>query len=194
MGNVGYGGAVTSLALVRHGETDWNRERRLQGRADIPLNSTGVEQARSLVERFDASEWSLILSSPLARAWETARVLSAASGIPLGEPAGGLIERSFGSAEGEIVTDAKARWGESRYPGSETQEEVGARGSRFLTEVVQSGVGNVILVSHGAFIRATVAALTGEDLGGVGNAAILRLEYADGIWELTPDPVATVAT
>ncbi|MCP2032092.1 broad specificity phosphatase PhoE [Okibacterium sp. HSC-33S16] len=183
---------MTSLALVRHGETDWNRERRLQGRADIPLNETGIEQARALAARFDASEWALILSSPLSRAWETARTLSAASGIPLGDPAEELIERSFGSAEGEIVTDAKARWIDSRYPGSETPEEVGERGSRYLTEVARAGIGNVIVVSHGAFIRATVTALTGVDLGGVGNAAIVRLEYSDGTWELANDPVASV--
>jgi broad specificity phosphatase PhoE len=185
---------VTQLALIRHGETDWNRERRLQGRADIPLNETGVEQANALAERLDPAEWSLILSSPLSRAWETARALSAASGIPLGEPAHGLIERSFGQAEGEIVTDARARWGDGQYPGSETPEETGERGARFLAEIAAAAGGNVILVSHGAFIRATVAALTGEEIGGVGNAAIVRLNYTDGRWGLVPDPVVTVAS
>jgi uncharacterized phosphatase len=190
---VGYGGAVTQLALVRHGETDWNRERRLQGRADIPLNETGIEQAGTLAARFDPSEWSLILSSPLSRAWETARILSAASGIRLGDPAEGLIERSFGQAEGEIVSDAKGRWGVTPYPGGESPEEVGARGARFLRDVMATQHGNVICVSHGAFIRATVRALTGVDLEGVGNAAIVRLEYTGGTWELLPDPVASVA-
>ena len=184
---------MTHLAFVRHGETDWNRERRLQGRADIPLNETGIEQANALAASFDPAEWSLILSSPLSRAWETARALSAGSGIPLGDPAEGLIERSFGQAEGEIVTDAKARWGIAPYPGGESAEEVGERGARYLAEVVATKPGNVILVSHGAFIRATVTALTGTDIGGVGNASIVRVDHTDERWELVPDPVVAIA-
>ncbi|GGE99054.1 histidine phosphatase family protein [Mycetocola zhadangensis] len=185
---------MTQLALIRHGETDWNRERRLQGRADIALNDTGVEQAAALAASLDPAEWSLILSSPLGRAWETARTLSVASGIRLGDPAEGLIERSFGQAEGEIVTDAKARWGEEPYPGSETPDEVEERAARYLNEVIVRVPGNVICVSHGAFIRAAVRALTGADIGGVGNAEMVRLEYSDGNWDLLPNPVVTAAS
>ena len=181
---------MTTIALVRHGETDWNLARRLQGRADIPLNDTGVEQARAIAASFSAADWSLVLSSPLVRASETARAISEGAGIPLGEPVAGLIERSFGQAEGATAADIAAKWGDRVFPDSEPVEAVRIRGAATVDELVGRHEGNLILVSHGAFIRATVFALTGEDIGGIGNGAIVLLEPSDAGWSLLEDPVA----
>ncbi|MET1051590.1 MAG: histidine phosphatase family protein [Mycetocola sp.] len=181
---------MTTIAFVRHGETDWNFERRLQGRADIPLNATGIEQAAALAASFDRADWALVLSSPLRRALTTAEALSAGSGIPLAAPVAGLIERSFGQAEGATADDIAAKWADRNFPDAEPVEAVRARGAATVDELVGLHEGNLLLVSHGAFIRATVFALTGEDIGGIANGAIVRLEQTDAAWALLPDPVA----
>src|ERR1700741_2656837 len=73
--------AVTELLLVRHGETDWNRERRFQGHADQPLNETGREQARAPATDLDGNGIDLIYTSDLARARETAEIVGAQLGL-----------------------------------------------------------------------------------------------------------------
>ena len=67
----------TTIVLVRHGETDWNRENRFQGHADTPLNEAGRAQARELAERFVDEPVAAIRTSPLRRAAETARIIAA---------------------------------------------------------------------------------------------------------------------
>ncbi|MBG6237105.1 broad specificity phosphatase PhoE [Mycetocola sp. CAN_C7] len=183
---------MTTIALVRHGETDWNLERRLQGRADIPLNATGIEQAQALADVFDRDDWSLVFSSPLSRALATAQALSAGSGIPLAEPVDGLIERSFGQAEGATADDIAAKWADRIFPDAEPVEVVRARGYAIVHELVDRHEGNLVFVSHGAFIRAAVFALTGEDIGGIANGTVVRLERTNSAWALLPDPVAAV--
>ena len=66
----------TVLGLLRHGQTDWNIDFRLQGITDIPLNETGIGQARDAARAIDSNEWDLVVSSPLGRAIETAEIVS----------------------------------------------------------------------------------------------------------------------
>ena len=182
---------MTTIALVRHGETDWNLERRLQGRTDIPLNATGLEQARAVAGEFAPDEWSLVLSSPLSRAVATAVAISEGSGIPLAPPVDGLIERGFGQAEGANAADIAAKWADRIFPDAEPVEDVRRRGAAIVDELAGRHEGNLILVSHGAFIRATVFALTGEDIGGIANGTVVRLDRTDAAeWQLLSDPVA----
>jgi uncharacterized phosphatase len=184
---------MTTIALVRHGETDWNLRRRLQGRADIPLNDTGVEQARLLAGSFSPMDWSLVLSSPLARASATALEISQGAGIPFGGTVDALIERSFGQADGATAEDIAAKWADRIFPDAEPVEDVQRRGAAVVDELTLQHPGNLILVSHGAFIRATVLALTGEDIGGIANATMVLLSRTDaGGWESVP-AVVTVA-
>ncbi|MET0318796.1 MAG: histidine phosphatase family protein, partial [Rhodococcus fascians] len=72
---------MTFLALVRHGETDWNLHGRLQGSSDIPLNDTGRAQAREAVYELSDHSWDLLVSSPLSRAAETADIIGSHLGI-----------------------------------------------------------------------------------------------------------------
>ena len=98
------------LFLFRHGETDWNHQRRLQGQTDIPLNETGRTQAADLARRLAPYGLEAIVSSDLARALETGRIVAEALAIPLhAEP--DLREASLGDAEGMLIDEAKARFG-----------------------------------------------------------------------------------
>jgi broad specificity phosphatase PhoE len=99
------------LFVFRHGETDWNREGRLQGHTDTPLNATGLAQAEALALRLRTHRLDAVLSSDLARALTTARIVAETLGVPLATDLG-LRETNVGAAEGMIWADAKARFGE----------------------------------------------------------------------------------
>src|SRR5919206_4482332 len=90
---------VTTLLLVRHGETDWNAEGRLQGHTDRPLNDVGRRQARELAERLAGEGADAIYASDLARAKETAEIVGARLGLPVVIDAD-LREKNWGTWEG----------------------------------------------------------------------------------------------
>jgi broad specificity phosphatase PhoE len=90
---------MTTLLLVRHGETDWNAERRWQGHADVPLNERGRDQAERLAEELENARVDAVYSSDLSRARETAEIVGARLGVPVVlDPA--LREIDVGSREG----------------------------------------------------------------------------------------------
>jgi probable phosphoglycerate mutase len=96
--------------FLRHGETDWNREGRYQGRSDIPLNATGIGQARAAATVLAAVKLDRIVASPLCRALKTAEIVAGQRGVPMHTDAG-LVERSFGSFDGLIIREVKQRHG-----------------------------------------------------------------------------------
>lgn len=91
------------IFLVRHGQTNWNIENRLQGCVDIPLNSTGIKQAHILANNIEDLNYDLIISSPLGRALETAKIINKKSAPLITDPS--LKERNFGFLEGVFGTD-----------------------------------------------------------------------------------------
>jgi probable phosphoglycerate mutase len=166
---------VTRLILVRHGETDWNRARRIQGSTDIPLNDTGRGQARetALVLRDELDGGTVRLaSSDLARARETAEIIGAELGIGAPRPYRDLRERNYGDAEGVTDVEFAERWGAwptAQVPNAESRADVRARALRGLTRVVADartesapGEAAVIVVAHGALIREVIAHASGD--------------------------------
>jgi probable phosphoglycerate mutase len=152
------------LFLFRHGETDWNRDGRLQGHTDTPLNATGLGQAQALVERLRPHRLDAVISSDLARAWTTGQIVAEGLGIPLiGEP--GLREAQIGEAEGLFWPEVKSRFGEAlterwftdddaAFPGGETGLETRSRGLAALRRFVAAQPYRRIGVStHGAMVR-----------------------------------------
>lgn len=89
---------------VRHGQTDWNVEGRIQGSTDIPLNQTGIEQAYQTKQLLDQETFDLVLASPLSRAYETAKIICEEKNIPI-KCDERLMERNFGSYEGTLVKE-----------------------------------------------------------------------------------------
>jgi broad specificity phosphatase PhoE len=157
---------VTTLLLVRHGETDWNRDERFQGQADPPLNQTGRDQSVDLSVLLAAEALTAVYSSPLQRALETAEIIAAAHGLePVAVDA--LREMYDGSWEGltrtevrERFPDQYARWLERRRgpDDGESYEALGARVVPALLEIAAAHPGERILaVTHAGSIRATLA-------------------------------------
>ena len=90
---------IMNIYFVRHGQTDWNIQNRLQGSSDIPLNSTGIKQAHILADKLRSTHFDYIISSPLNRALNTANIINEHRDIPLITDTS-LLERSFGCLEG----------------------------------------------------------------------------------------------
>jgi uncharacterized phosphatase len=149
---------MTLLYLVRHGETDWNAERRIQGSSDIPLNDTGRRQATETGRLLARREWDGIVASPLIRALDTARLISAEVGLgePEIEPA--FAERNYGEAEGLTGDEVDARYPKGApVPGRETRAEVAERVLPTLLQLAAARPGQALLVvSHGGVIRAVM--------------------------------------
>jgi probable phosphoglycerate mutase len=169
---------VTILTLVRHGETDWNRDARIQGSTDIPLNDTGREQARETGRRLATQRTTdapvVVVSSDLTRAAETADLIAAALGTRVAARYPGLRERGYGEAEGLRAADFHARfgpWHSAEVPGAEAWPDVRERALGALAEAVADARAGsapaepeVIAVAHGALIRQIIRAASDEQL------------------------------
>lgn len=167
------------LAFMRHGETDWNRAQRFQGRTDIPLNDTGRRQAREAAERMaQAGEpWDLVVTSPLSRARETGRIVADALGIELGGTDDGLIERSFGTTEGAPTVELSTPEHDELMRAAEPEEEVWDRAIRATERIAREHSGrNVLLVAHGSLIRITLSHWMREAHPRIANTEVLLLE------------------
>jgi len=107
--------------LLRHGQTNWNIDFRLQGVADIPLNATGISQAELAGRLIDGNDWDVLLTSPLARARDTADIVAAAAGFDIIHVEPLLLERSFGEAEGLLYEEWRAKYQDTNLvPGAES--------------------------------------------------------------------------
>ena len=151
------------LFLFRHGETDWNREGRLQGHTDTSLNATGLAQAEALTERLRPHRLDAVVSSDLARAWTTGRIVAEGLCVPLiSEP--GLREAHIGEAEGLYWPEVKSRFGETlterwftdddaAFPGGETGLVTRTRGLAALRRFVERPYRRIGVSTHGAMVR-----------------------------------------
>jgi uncharacterized phosphatase len=178
---------LTTFALVRHGQTDWNAQRRLQGSTDIPLNDVGRGQARDAVAVLSGYEWDAIVSSPLTRAAETADLIAAGLGLGVDRRVAELTERSFGPAEG---LQAGPELDALRIPGgfrdAESEDETARRGLAALEELAKEFSGRrVLVVAHGTLLRVSLGRAIGRTLQSIDNA-VLNLAHhhpVDG-WQL----------
>ncbi|MEY3846552.1 MAG: hypothetical protein RJA66_819 [Actinomycetota bacterium] len=179
----------TTIGLLRHGQTNWNIDFRLQGVTDIPLNETGIEQARIagavLADlSLQGQPWDLILTSPLSRARDTAVMVGEAIGIPGVSVEELLLERSFGEAEGLSHEEWKSKYNDTNHvPGGETLEQLEARAWILLQRLLDHHEGKrVLTVSHGALIRTLLRLVSkGEfprDGERLGNACLSIFEHS----------------
>lgn len=177
-------GGVT-LAFIRHGQTDWNRDERLQGSSDIPLNETGRAQAREAIDTLAGTRWDAVVSSPLVRARETAQIIADGLGITLGPSYDLLVERDYGEAEGATAEVIDENWPDHRYPGLESLDSVVARGIAALDRIADDyGDANVVIVCHGTIIRYTLSALAGQKLDSILNGSTATFDRIGEGWRV----------
>lgn len=178
------------LELIRHGQTDWNSQDKLQGSSDVPLNEHGRQQAHDAAALL-ASEgvaWDAIVSSPLGRARETAQIIAADLGIELGEAYDELIERDYASREGTVPEGKIPDHPTDEFPDIESRDVTSARGIGALemirdTRLPQDGPdGRVVVVCHGTIIRFTLSELVGWEVGHIENAAANTVEWDGERW------------
>lgn len=188
----------STLGLLRHGQTDWNIDLRLQGTTDIAMNEVGINQIQTAALHLDQG-WDIVLSSPLGRARQSAEIVAKQLGIEAVEIEPLLLERAFGVGEGLTY----AEWGEKfarldDIPGAETKASVEQRARELLDLVSQRYAGvRVLAVSHGALIRFVLGAVTDGTIPPAGerlqNASLHILHHRE-TWELEawqPNPLGS---
>lgn len=191
---------ATRLIVIRHGETAWNADTRIQGQLDIGLNPTGQWQARRLGEALADEAIDAIYASDLARAWDTAAQVARPRGLTV-QPEPRLRERAFGRFEGmrfaeiESTLPAEARLWRTRDPefapeGGENLLVFRERITRVAAELAARHPGElVVLVAHGGVLdvlyrAATHQALQAPRTWNLGNATINRLLWTPGGFSL----------
>ena len=189
---------MTDLYLVRHGETEWNRLRRIQGLTDIPLNDTGREQARRTGMLLTRRPIARVFASPLGRALETAEIIARELGLPEPELRDALVERNYGAAEGMGFHDIDVLYPPgTEVPGRESREEVAARVIPALQAIAaEHPAESIVVVSHGGAIRA--ALMTAEPRAGFdpitnGSVHSFHVEGADLRLVAFNDPIEWAA-
>ncbi|HEC33575.1 MAG TPA: histidine phosphatase family protein [Chloroflexi bacterium] len=179
---------IARVLLIRHGQTEWNREQRFRGRADIPLDETGLRQAR-VTAKYVAARWPVraVYSSPMQRAIQTAEAIAAVQGLEV-QLLQGLLDLDFGMLQGQPFADARVcypdllrAWFEAphtvRFPGGEGLDEVRNRCTATLREVVdRHPEQTVAMVAHTVVNRVLLC-------------AVLDLEN-DHFWHLGQDTCA----
>ena len=175
------------LYLVRHGETDWNLERRIQGSTDIPLNDTGRSQARKTGSLLASRNWDGIVSSPLSRAFETASIIADVLGLDRPTSLDTIVERHYGEAEGLDEASLSTRFpADAAVPGRESRDDVAARVMPALIRLAEAHPGeSLIVVSHGGVIRTVLNAVDPEGgHGSIRNGSVHSFRHSDGSLEL----------
>jgi probable phosphoglycerate mutase len=151
-------GAPHEVWLIRHAETAWSRERKHTGRTDVPMTGEGRRTAEALRDGLAGRSFTLVLSSPLSRAWETARLAGLGDAA---QPRDELLEWDYGDYEGRTTKEIRAArpdwylWRDG-CPGGEAPADVQARVDRLLGDVLAAD-GDVALVAHGHILRAVAA-------------------------------------
>ena len=173
---------MARIILVRHGQTEWNRVERFRGRADVPLNETGLAQAQATGQRV-AEEWQpvAVYSSPLSRAVKTAGAIAQHFGLSV-QIHNGLTDIDYGQWQGLTPDEAKERWPEIHHawynlphtaciPGGETLDDLQARGMAAVNELAtQHAEQTVVLVGHTVINRVILLSVLG-----LGNERFWRL-------------------
>jgi len=179
----------TIVGFLRHGQTDWNIDFRLQGITDIPLNETGIQQAQIAAAALPKDYWNFIASSPLSRALDTARIVARKLEIPEVNIEQLLLERSFGLAEGMTHSEWKQNFPDGIPPEGETLDQLRLRAGALLESILVRYRGTrVLAVSHGAMIRKLVRLVSSGELPAVGerfeNTSLTIVRHDQSGWKI----------
>jgi len=194
------GGQATEIVVIRHGETNWNREKRMQGQTNSVLSERGRAQARAVGERMRNERFDVLYSSDLQRAHDTAKAIADATGRTIVLDAR-LRERAFGVFEGLLHDEIKTRYPEeyARYrtrdpdytaPGGETPRQFYERVMGCFEDLAVRHAGQrVVAVAHGLLLDSLYRASHGLDLAvkrdrELINASLNTFRCVSGRWEM----------
>ena len=176
---------------VRHGQTDWNLNKRLQGNADIPLNDTGIRQAYEAKQKLTGQPIATICTSPLQRARKTADIINENLQCPIIE-IDGLKECNFGPNEGSDNYGWLKDWlngdGSSIPPGVEPYDKFLNRVRQALNQAISDHPGPVLIVAHGGVYVPIKMILPDKKQTLLGNGQPVRHDppkTPDGHWQTT---------
>lgn len=189
---------MTEILLIRHGETDWNAEKRLQGHADIPLNRMGWQQAIALKHALSAERVDAIISSDLLRARQTAQEIAMPHGLEVHiEP--DLRERCYGAFEGLLYVDIKQRYPEAykAWKGRNIDARLpdGERIAETLRGFAQRSIGTItrlvnhhqsyriVLVTHGGVLECAYRSAQGGGFEHARDFDIFNASINRFIWQ-----------
>ncbi len=186
---------MTSLVFLRHGLTEWNVERRMQGRHDIPLNDDGRAMVAAWRLPPELAEMSIV-ASPLIRCRETAEILKANNpGLGSVTYDDRLVEKHWGVWEGRNLHEMEAELGDDahrgdyRPDGGESRQDMLPRVSDALADLAANAAPRIV-VTHRGVIRAVYALATGWDLTGESADEMSRRKAQ--IFDASPDGSATI--
>ncbi len=176
--------------LMRHGQTDWDASCRVLGLKDVSLNQTGLQQATLAAEKLKNQNIETIYASDLKPARKTANIISNLLDLPV-HYTKKLREIDFGKAEGVKKTDLEAKFSyiyhafndinnreryAIAYPGGETIGEVQQRFIKFMNRLYEDGRSNVLIISHGMFIRIFTESYLKKEIS-LDNGSVLKVTY-----------------
>ncbi len=192
----------TEMILVRHGETHWNAEGRIQGKEDSPLTERGILQAKAVAVRLQHEGFTALYASHLGRVRETAQHIAAVTGHTI-QTDERLQERSYGIFEGLTQTEASTRHTtlyqtyKTNYspdfavPEAESMRQMLARGQTVFQELTQRHPGErIVVVSHGSFLRVILGTILGVQLGNrygfqLANGSLSEIVFETDEWRVT---------
>jgi probable phosphoglycerate mutase len=169
--------------FLRHGETDWNREHRLQGNIDVPLNETGLAQAQAAAARLAGVGIASVVASPLSRARRTAEIAMAGRGLAI-ELEPGLAEVALGVREGTPENGLLDRWHRGETPDGAESFVAFCLRTRAGVARALARRGPVLIVAHGGTFAALRAAFGMAPTTQVRNAVPLHFVPHDGRWSV----------
>ncbi len=175
---------MIKISLLRHGQTDWNIKNIMQGCCDVPLNTTGVEQAIEIGKKLPGY-YKLIITSPLERAFQSAKLINNTLNLEI-KTDSRLSERDFGHLTGMDI-DLVYRLEKSVVSGIESDQDLTDRIKAFLKSMEELPPGNYLVVTHGAVIINILDTICTENYtwtnNPLENCSITELVYS-GKWEL----------
>lgn len=181
---------MTTIGFIRHGCTDWNKEKRKQGQSDVPLNEMGRRQAQALAKRLVSGEWDVIVSSDLIRAKETAEIIADHLKLPMLITDTRLRERAWGVLEGTTKQDRIQKWGknwrELHADAGEKDELILKRGLTAVDHFITEHNGKrILIVSHAGIARILLKAMLKKpELRPLKNTSLSIVQKKGQNWNL----------
>jgi probable phosphoglycerate mutase len=173
---------TTHLCLVRHGESLWNAENRVQGQLDPALSPLGEFQAQAVAARLSGESWDVLYASDLSRACVTAEAIARRTGLIVQRLAD-LRERYMGCLEGLLSDEARTRYPDWDAPdvGRESREAFLARAIKVFSQILaENGGRRILVVTHGGLIKQYLLHLSAGAKGWqIDNTGITRVEWSD---------------